>query len=335
MKKNYIILVLLMLVAGLQTAQAQYGIRIWKNGSYEQKKTESVDSVTFVKFVESIELSPLTLELQVGETAQLSVTVLPEEATDKTITWQHSANVSVSETGLVTANYKGSGYVKCIAEDGSGAVSANCLVTVTKPDGEDPDEHEYVDLGLPSETLWATCNVGASNPEEYGDHFAWGETSPKSNYGNYNEDWSTYMWYDQTEGTFIKYNETDGLTELLPEDDAATVNWGKNWQMPSEEQFQELVSPDLTILTWTAINDVNGMLITSKSNGRSIFLPAAGWQWRSVNNNGNNGPYWSRTLNEGSNYKFSVSLWVYDCSADVLVGERRHTGFSVRPVRKQ
>ena len=139
MKKNYIILVLLMLVAGLQTAQAQYGIRIWKNGSYEQKKTENVDSVTFVKFVESIELSPLTLELQVGETAQLCVTVLPEEATDKTITWQHSANVSVSETGLVTANYKGSGYVKCIAEDGSGAVSANCLVTVTKPDGEDPD----------------------------------------------------------------------------------------------------------------------------------------------------------------------------------------------------
>ena len=266
MKKNYIILVLLMLVAGLQTAQAQYGIRIWKNGSYEQKKTENVDSVTFVKFVESIELSPLTLELQVGETAQLSVTVLPEEATDKTITWQHSANVSVSETGLVTANYQGSGIIKCVAGDGSGATSARCIVTVTKPDGEDPEEHEYVDLGLPSGTLWATCNVGASSPEGFGLHFAWGETSSKEEYTLEN-----YLFYDESvDGQMTKYNGTDKLTELLPEDDAATANWGSEWQMPSSEQCEELIDATYTTIANTTLNNVSGYLITSISNKTTI-----------------------------------------------------------------
>ena len=153
-------------------------------------------------------------------------------------------------------------------------------------------DHMYVDLGLPSGTLWATCNVGADSPEEYGDYFAWGETEPKNGY----YDWSTYKWINaggrnwrdinkytfadgQTEGCWYNSNGEflgDNLTELLPEDDAATANWGSNWQMPSQAQCEELYNIDNTTTEWTTLNDVNGWKITSKSNGNSIFLPAAG-----------------------------------------------------------
>ena len=97
-----------------------------------------------------------------------------------------------------------------------------------------PDNHEWVDLGLPSGTLWATCNVGANAPEEYGDHFAWGETSPKDVYN-----WSTYQWCNGSMFTLTKYNTesslgmVDNKTELDPEDDAAYVNWGPSWRTPT------------------------------------------------------------------------------------------------------
>ena len=93
---------------------------------------------------------------------------------------------------------------------------------------------EYVDLGLPSGTLWATTNIGATSPEDYGDYFAWGETTTKS-------DWETYFDVDD-DFSFKKYYNNGGLTELLPEDDAATANWGSEWQMPSDDQIDELWS---------------------------------------------------------------------------------------------
>ena len=104
---------------------------------------------------------------------------------------------------------------------------------------------EYVDLGLPSGTLWATCNIGATKPEESGFYFAWGETMPKKIY-----DWSTYKWTKlNSEGdidSLIRYNfneaygVVDSLSNLLPEDDAATVNLGKDWRMPTKEEIVEL-----------------------------------------------------------------------------------------------
>ena len=108
-----------------------------------------------------------------------------------------------------------------------------------------PDTHEYVDLGLPSGTLWATMNIGANAPGESGDYFAWGETEPKDYY-----DWTTYKWCNSTSSGVIKYctnssdghnGFTDGKTELDPADDAAYVNWGHSWRMPTMEQIQELV----------------------------------------------------------------------------------------------
>ena len=185
-------------------------------------------------------------------------------------------------------------------------------------------EHEYVDLGLPSGTLWATCNMGANSPEEYGDYFAWGETEPKSDYN-----WETY--FDIDDGfLFKKYYNDGGLTELLPEDDAA-ANWGSEWQMPSDDQIDELYNNSYTTAEWTTQNGVNGYKITSKSNGKSIFLPAAGFRaGTSLDDAGYNGYYWSRSLGTGnSSYAYGLGFHSHNIYG---YGYYRLHGRSVRPV---
>ena len=155
-------------------------------------------------------------------------------------------------------------HVRAYAVSDKGLVYGDDLSFTTQ--GANSGDHGYVDLGLPSNTLWATCNVGAASSEEYGDYFAWGETQPKTLY-----DWNTYQYYDGS--SLTKYNESDGLTTLLPEDDAATANWGDDWRMPTEEEWWELC--DNTTITWTTRNGVGGRLFTA-TNGNSIFLPAGG-----------------------------------------------------------
>ena len=184
----------------------------------------------------------------------------------------------------------------------------------------------YVDLGLPSGTLWATCNVGASSPEEYGDFFAWGETEPKSEYA-----WTNYFDYDADDASnrYKKYNNDGGLTELLPEDDAAAANWGEGWQMPSKEQFEELIDPNYTTTVWTEQNGVYGRMIIGK-NSNSIFLPAAGFCWgMSHNTAGSDGYYWSRTLNASSGLAEDLCFGSSGISG---LSSGRGMGFSVRPV---
>lgn len=143
--------------------------------------------------------------------------------------------------------------------------------------------HAYVDLGLPSGTLWATCNVGAERPEDFGDYFAWGETTPKTTY-----DWSTYKfcngpneWGDYVltkycDNSAYGYNGyTDTLTILLPEDDAATANWGNGWRMPTGNDMVELYE-NTTYRYHSMFNGVKGVLFTSKWNDNTLFLPHAG-----------------------------------------------------------
>ena len=129
-----------------------------------------------------------------------------------------------------------------------------------------PTMPEYVDLGL--SVKWATFNLGASAPEEYGDYFAWGETEPKEEYS-----WATYKWCDGTDSVMTKYNAIDGLISLQSEDDAAHVNWGGDWRMPTKEELDELC--DKCNWEWIMLNGVNGCKVTGP-NGNSIFLPAAG-----------------------------------------------------------
>ena len=150
---------------------------------------------------------------------------------------------------------------------------------ITAKKGEKPNPTvtpEYVDLGLPSGVKWATFNVGATKPEEYGDYFAWGETEPKELY-----DWSTYKWCDGSYNTLTKYNidseygVVDNKKILESSDDAATANWGGDWRMPSIEEWNELFSN--SSLKWEEHNGVSGVALTSVRNGNSIFLPAAGF----------------------------------------------------------
>lgn len=160
--------------------------------------------------------------------------------------------------------------------------------------------HDYVDLGLPSGTMWATCNVGADTPSEYGEYFAWGETAPKASYN-----WSTYVYsngdYNQltkycTQSDFGYKGFTDDLVTLQPNDDAATVNWGEGWSTPTYNQWVELLTK--CSHSWTTINEVKGCLFTAR-NGNSIFLPAGDSRFDEESRNiGDTGSYWSSTLHQ-------------------------------------
>lgn len=191
----------------------------------------------------------------------------------------------------------------------------------------------YVDLGLPSGLLWATCNVGTNLPERYGVYFAWGETQMRDYY-----DWSTYQYCNGSFNTLTKYCNnssygyngfTDDLTTLLPEDDAATANWGNGWRMPTKEEWEELMNN--TTVTWTQLNGKNGRLFTA-SNGNSLFLPAAGYKLFNPNGSGSYGYYWSSSLNMDS----PSDAWFFIFDSDeygMYEGDGRHYGQFVRAVR--
>ena len=310
-----------------------------QNRSNGSSCTVSVNVVDTDKPVTSITLSEATLNMKPNDTKALTATVMPEDAENKTVAWESSneAVATVSTDGLVTAVAEGSCVITCSATDGSG-VFAECQVTVTSGTTPDPGNHEWVDLGLPSGTLWATCNVGANSPEEYGDYFAWGETEPKTTYN-----WSTYKYCNESNTTMTKYcihssygynGFTDGKTELEPEDDAATANWGSGWQMPSYDQIKELYNSDYTITEWTQLNGINGRKITSKSNGNSIFLPATGYLSSESVRIGSYGYYWSRSLNTNHS-DYACDIRFYSGIIDTSDDGSRYYGQGVRPVRKQ
>jgi len=197
--------------------------------------------------------------------------------------------------------------------------------------------YDYVDLGLPSGLLWATKNLGADSLEDYGDYFAWGETTPQSD-NSYS--WDSYKWCKGSSTTLTKYcNDsrygyngfTDTKTVLDAEDDAATVNLGGKWRMPTIAEFEELIYN--TTSEWITQNGVNGRKFTSKTNGNSIFFPAAGGRWDDrLYNAGSCGYYWSSSLGESG----PVGAWYLDFGSGGVnaVNYYRYYGRSVRPVRQ-
>ena len=217
--------------------------------------------------------------------------------------------------------------------------------------------HEYVDLGLPSGLKWATCNVGASKPEEYGDYFAWGDTVPyyssqdpltwRENKTGYN--WASYTWCKGSDHTLTKYcnksgygNDgfTDSKTTLDPEDDAASYQWGGSWRMPTKGEIEELIATrNNTGYTWTwcdgsttkyAGTDVKGWQIVRISTGATLFLPAAGYRdATSLTNPGSNGNYWSSSLHDYLDRAWGI---YFDSSGVSASFSRRFFGWSVRPV---
>ena len=189
--------------------------------------------------------------------------------------------------------------------------------------------YEYVDLGLPSGLKWATCNVGASTPEECGGYYAWGETEEKDNYS-----WSTYKWCNGSDDSMTKYctdssyGTVDNKTTLDPEDDVAHVKWGGSWRMPTNAEQDEL----LKNCTWnkTIQNGVNGCKVTGP-NGNSIFLPDAGFRSNAeVNGWGNCGGNWSSLL-YSNDCHYALDL-ISEISYNALYANERYLGLSVRPV---
>lgn len=191
--------------------------------------------------------------------------------------------------------------------------------------------YDYVNLGLPSGTLWATCNVGASKPEDYGSYFAWGETRPKSVY-----DWNTYRYTAGDTKKLTKYCSdsdygyngfADNMTVLQSVDDAATANWGRDWCTPTHEQLWELYCN--TTQQWTTRNGVRGRLFLAP-NGNSIFLPAAGYRdYDRLYEVGGCGYYWSNTINRGE----PTVAKNFDDAYQSIRSCGRCYGLPVRPVR--
>ncbi|MCQ2325233.1 MAG: hypothetical protein MJZ58_03475 [Paludibacteraceae bacterium] len=189
----------------------------------------------------------------------------------------------------------------------------------------------YVDLGL--SVKWATCNVGATTPEGYGYYLAWGETSPKEVY-----DLSTYFDYDEETGLYAKYNDYGGLTTLEPADDAATVNWGENWRMPTKAEFEELKNSENCEWVWQEdynSTGVKGYLVTSLKEDytdNSIFLPAAGLiDESSIISTNAEGYYWYSKLLDG-NSDIATSATFDNQYIEPNNNNGRQLGLTVRPV---
>lgn len=213
--------------------------------------------------------------------------------------------------------------------------------------------HEYVDLGLPSGNLWATCNVGAERPEDYGHYLAWGELQPKETYDQWGYVHGCYYMYGQLDYndrfTLAKYCDqpsygyhgfADSLSVLEPDDDAAAATWGGGWHMPSHDEFFELFAH----CGWSATtqNGVKGLKV-SASNGNSLFLPAAGYKvfqmlyqeaegegfyWINQTHWNNPMKAWSLFFDPNTSY-FPLSP---NTEGELFHAEDRTAGFTLRPV---
>ena len=240
----------------------------------------------------------------------------------------YNINVTIEDKNIATEEYNIKFFVAEVKDWGS---NIELNATLSEAGHGFENGHEYVDLGLPSGLKWATCNVGATTPEEYGDYFAWGEIEPKDYY-----DWSTYKYgmapYQLTKycnnSEYGKDGFSDDKTVLDLEDDAATVNWGGSWRMPTTEEQQELMNN--CIWTWITQNGVNGYKVTG-SNSNSIFLPAAGYMGNSsLTNAGHRGYYWSSSLNIV--YQFYAYSVYFNSGYVGWYDHYRYYGLSIRPV---
>ena len=233
---------------------------------------------------------------------------------DKILAGKHNIKISkvgyADYTGSVTIQENQQASISGSLSKSSGAASVSHtqahISTTNTING-----HEWVDLGL--SVKWATCNVGATLPSDYGDYFAWGEISTKSSY---------------TENNSKTYKKHMGDIAGNSKYDAARANWGSTWRMPTKKEFQEL--KDQCIWTWTSQGGHSGYRVTSKTNGNSIFLPAAGWRFgESLIGVGSYGNYWSA----GPSFDtYGCSLYFFSSYVNPQSNYYRAYGFSVRPV---
>ncbi|MBQ8761339.1 MAG: hypothetical protein IJZ06_07965 [Bacteroidales bacterium] len=257
------------------------------------------------------------------------------EVSSRGICWSTSENPTIEDnkttegsgTGTYTSNLTSleantTYYVRAYATNAAGTSYGEQKSFTTLADNFN-NVHEYVDLGLPSGLKWATCNVGATTPEEYGNYYAWGETTTKDTYTEENS---------LTYGVSISKLQTQGIIDgngnLTPSYDAATANWGGGWRMPTEEEMNELL--DHCKWEWTEVNGVKGARVIG-ANEKSIFLPAAGRRYgSSLYYTGRGGTYWNSTPN-GNDYS-AYYLYFDDGDEPEIWNDYRNGGQTVRPI---
>ena len=283
--------------------------------------------------VKNFSLNSENITLTIGVSKKIEVFFIPPNATDKSVVWQstHPDVASVSSEGLVTANTAGSTTIIASA----GGKVQHCNVRVKEKESKIDNTnvingHEWVDLGL--SVKWATCNVGARRPEEFGEYYAWGETDTKESYTSEN-----YKWFDISKKTrfndylLTKYNSdskeglVDNKSMLDAIDDVATVKWGKEWRIPTYNEWNELRNK--CSWEWKKIGDVYGYKVSSKVNNSYIFLPAAGEERVSSGV----GHYWASTISFYNDCANSIDFDAKSKRIDYYVGHRQN-GYSVRPI---
>ena len=268
--------------------------------------------------VTGVSLNQSSINLNVGDTETLTASVAPVGAYPNVV-WSSSdeAVATVSANGVVTAVAKGSAIItaKTISE----GFTAICTITV---------DRQYVDLALPSGIMWATCNMGADNPEDAGSFFAWGETESKTEFS-----WSTYNYCNGSETAITKYciistnGTVDNKTSLDSEDDVAHVCWGGNWRMPTKDEFSELI--ENCTWTWTTLNGKSGYRVTGPNNN-SIFLPTSGYKDGTTLKGSTSGYFWTSSLYmDKSSHGKRLS---FNSNATNNGQAGRYYGFPVRPV---
>ena len=296
----------------------------------QRERGLAVRPVSNTQHVTSVALDKTELTLAVLEDADLTATLTPSLVHVPTLTWT-SSNPSV--VMLFDRYIYGEGKIRGLAPGTAtitvttvdGGYTASCTVTVVEP--------EAVDLGLPSGRKWASFNVGAHAPEEYGGHFAWAETAVKDNY-----DWPTYA-FAQGSGTnvlFTKYVATDAygtvdnILTLESDDDVAAQSWSGGWRIPTDAMWTELRNN--CTWTWTTLNGVDGYRVASTRNSNSIFLPAAGMvEGVSLNFSSSVGYYWSASLEQSNSAR--ARAITFSSSGINMAGRYRSKGLSVRAVK--
>ncbi len=289
-----------------------------------------------------VRIAPVMKLLQ-GKTVTRKPTVMTGDidATDRYTFTYSSSDASVAyvnpNTGEVRGINPGTATITATSTAPNTTTTASYTVTVNAP--VVPEENvNYVDLGLPSGTLWATMNVGAESETEIGTYFAWGETVgyiDENNYDKYVFTWGTNKWREAENST--KYNGTDGKTVLDPEDDAATQNWGNDWRMPTKDELYELKQAVNNTAKYSLeeVNNYqgsgcNGKLLTNKETGVSLFLPFSGFRYNKSQYDCTYLP--SRTL---ADENLEYVLQYYAGSYSLFTDKRsRENGFIVRPIVK-
>ncbi len=364
--KHLLTLFLLLSAIIAVNAQEEQKMFFWKNNTMKAMPISEVDSITFALENNSLSFTTgdaynitensfkaaftITSNLRVSSSSSIEVgTCWSRKNTEPTVNdfvqiYQRSLGKKLSWAPSFTFLYSGTTYyyrpyvmtdsavfygdVKSVSIYG-----AEPLETVDEDSITMEEKHGLcVDLGL--SVKWAVCNLGASTPEGYGDYYSWGETSPKPDYMDYDDD--TYKYKRIETGTmyatyYDKYNNNEDKKEVLePEDDAATVTLGGNWRMPTSSEIDELLTKCKRV--WTTQNNVKGYKLTAP-NGKSIFLPAAGIKSSAgkVSSSGNYGYYWSSTRSS-SDSDDGVSIEFSDSHSIVRDTYARPRGLSIRPV---